>query len=247
MKNHQISGRSRKYWLVAVIGSAVLFMFSCERIIDTPKDKLPAELQFEFSLQEYSLTEDKQGASNFSIDRGQLVLENIEFDGRRQQAAQSIYFISDFPDPLSIDLVPQGYQADFHFEIPQGIYDMIEMTFHLGADQHASLVMEGQFRRGNLEPVAVRFEYTYREQIRVRATPGDNQDNIIFSKEEPSTANVELNTGSLLRLVNFGMLVQAEVIEVDGQDVIFIDGSTNTGLFNSISARLNNAFTLVIE
>ncbi len=225
----------------------LLFIVSCEKIIDTSPKKLPAELEFEFSLQEYEHTEDKQGQSKFTIDRGQLVLENIEFDGRQQQVAQNVYFISDFSFPLSIDLTPQGHQPDIRFEIPQGIYDMIEMTFHLGTDQLLSLVMEGHFQLGNQEPVAVLYEYAFREQIRVQAKPSDTQQQIIFTKDEPSTAKVKLNTESLLRLVNFGLLIQAEVIQVDGQDVIFINGNTNTGLYNSISARLKDAFILVIE
>jgi len=232
-----------------------LTIYSCEKLLDTAPDKLPAELQFEFAIQGYELLDDKSlpGQENqanqgrFSIGEGQLAIENIEFDGRRQHGAQQVYFISNFPTSFIVNLTPQHSTTDISFDIPQGNYNMIEITFHLGDDLLPSLVMEGSFQRGNHEPVPVRFEYNYREQIPVKAKQGGGQPTFVFEKDEVSRAMVQVDTESLLRLVNFGMLIHAEIAYIDGTEVLLINENTNHAIFNSISARLSNALTLVID
>ncbi len=240
--------------LLAIIPLMLIFL-SCEQLLDTAPEKLPAKLQFEFAIQEYELPGEKgvpKAASNksqerFAIEKGQITVENIEFDGRRQHGAQNVYFISNFESPIHVYLTPQHSTTDIVFDIPQGTYDMAEITFHLGDDHMPSLVMEGVFQRGNHEPVPVRFEYNYREQIRVRAKRTGGQQGFVLRKDEVSKAKVQVETQSLVRLVNYGMINRADIIKIDGKEVLLIDEKTNPSIFNSISARLQHAFIVVID
>lgn len=241
--------------IILFAGALLMLITACEKLMDPSPEKLPAKLEFEFAIDEFESEETddntaSQGSKNqskFTIDRGFLAVENIEFDGRRKHGATSVYFISDFPETVKLNLTGELGQTDISFDIPQGQYTMVELTFHLGDDDIPSLVMEGSFQRGNHEPIAVRFEYAYREQIRVKAKNNDGQQEVTFNKNEVSMAEVRIDTHSLVRLVNFGMLMNAEVVIIDGREVLLITENTNPGLYNSISARLNQALRLLIK
>jgi hypothetical protein len=241
--------------IVLAAGILVMLLSACDKLMDTSPEKLPARLEFEFAIDECEIIDTKDipasggnnNQSKFTIDRGFLSIENIEFDGRRQHGATNVYFFSDFAETVKLHLTGSLSQTEIAFDIPQGVYSMVELTFHLGDEDTPSLVMEGSFQRGNHEPVEVRFEYAYREQVRVKAKKQDGQQEVIFNKDEVSMAEVRVDTQSLVRLINFGMLMDAETVIVDGREILLINEHTNPGLYNNISARLNQALKLFIR
>ncbi len=243
--------------LFAMILAPFLFLSSCEKIFDTPDEKKPTELRFEFAMGVLELSEDKDGVDNngeklqkasskFTIESGFIAISNIEFDGRRQEG-EDVYFVSDFDEPYLIDLTGEYEDVGISFDIPQGIYTTIEITLHIGAEGYSALTMKGDYRQNVHRSIPVLFDYGYPEQIRVRARPGAQKDQIVLTKDAVSTARVLVETESLLRLVNYGMIIQADVVEIDGEEIILINEHTNAGLFNSISSRMNNSFEVVIE
>lgn len=249
---------------------ALLFVFSgCEKITDPDPDKLPAKLEFSFSMTDFELSEDKDlqngqtemitgkdettqnpdaGRPNrFVLDSGTMVIENIEFEGRRTQGQDHIYFMTDFPSAREIDLADPSAQPDISFDIPQGNYYLIEITLHLGTNELSSLVMRGNYTHPAHGEIPVIYDYSPREQIRIRAKTGKDQTNFALASEEDSMGSIELDTDSLMRLVNFGMIVNAMLANTEGDEVLLINENINPGLFNNMSARLPHAFSLVIE
>ncbi len=249
---------------------ALLFAFAgCEKITDPDPDKLPAKLKFDFSMTGFELSGDKDlqngqteiitvqdetaqnpGAGRpdrFVLDSGTMVIENIEFEGRRTQGQEHIYFMTDFSSAYEIDLADPSLQPNISFDIPQGNYYFIEITLHLGTDDLSSLVMRGSYTHPAHGEIPVIYDYSPGEQVRIRAKTRGNQMNFALATEEDSQGSIELDTGSLMRLVNYGMIVNAMVYDADGDEFLLINENINPGLFNNISARLPHAFTLVIE
>ncbi len=185
--------------------------------------------------------------NGFILEQGQIVVENISFDGRRGEGLNDVFFISDFDQPYHINLAGEAVLPGISFDIPQGIYPMIEITLHLGTEQQPAIVMEGLFHRGIAQSIPVRYEYNFTEQVRIRAASGQGAQQLVFSRDESKIASVVLQSESLLRLVNFGMIMQAETVMLNGQEVLLINENTNPSIYNSISARLQQAFTLIIE
>ncbi|MFP4064937.1 MAG: hypothetical protein ACLFN2_01735 [Bacteroidales bacterium] len=248
----------------------LLFLFSgCEKITDPDPDKLPAKLKFDFSMTDFELSGDKdlqngqtemikvsnQTAYNpdagrpdrFVLDSGTMVIENIEFEGRRIQGQEHIYFKTDFSSAFEVDLSDPAAQPDISFDIPQGNYYLIEIILHLGTDNLSSLVMQGNYTHPAHGDIPVIYDYSPREQIRIRAKLRGDQNSFALAKEKDSQGRIELDTDSLMRLVNYGMIVNALVADANGEEVFLINETINPGLFNNISTRLPNAFTLVIE
>ncbi len=252
-----------------IMGFVLLFTFTaCDKITDSDPDKLPAKLKFDFSMTDFALSGEKdnetvqpRGAAptgkqqegpdgrpnQFVLDSGTMVVRNIEFEGRRTQGQEHVYFMTDFPSAYEIDLSDPDAQPDISFDIPQGNYYLIEITLHLGSSELSSLVMQGNYTHPARGEIPVILDYGPEEEIRIRARISGNQTNIVLSKEEDSTGSIKLDTDSLMRLINYGMIVNATLADREGEEVLLINEDINPGLFNSISARLPHAFTLVIE
>ncbi len=228
-----------------LLAGALFLLASCDKIEDPS-----ARLDFTFSMTGHEVAWDaaeKETNTGFSLESGTLVLENIEFDGRREQGATDVYFISDFASPMVISLDQNPGEAVFTFDIPQGVYHMIEITLHIGTQQLPALVMEGSFRRAASGPVPIRYEYAPKDQIRIRANPAKGTKNIVFTRDTDSRASIMIDTESLMQLINYGMVVYAQVSQVEGEDVLLIDTQKNPGIYNSISSRLKTAFILEID
>ncbi len=96
---------------VLAIGILFVLLSACDKLMDTSPEKLPARLKFEFAIDECEIIDTKDGnasggnnnQSKFTIDRGFLSIENMEFDGRRQHGATNVYFISDFSETVKLN------------------------------------------------------------------------------------------------------------------------------------------------
>ncbi len=218
---------------------------------------LPSKVSFYFGMTPHSDSENddvlksghgsavQPGPFSFIIDKGTMVLTAIEFDGRREQG-QDVYFMSGFSAPLVLKLDEPATQENVDFDIPQGVYRRIDVSLHLGNDG-VPLHLEGVFNRPGMGPVNIRFEYEFDDIITIRSTGQGANQTITLRKDQPSTAMVMLNTGSLFGLVNPVLFMNADIIVENGQNILRISNHHNRNIFNQIAARMNNAFTVVFE
>lgn len=236
---------------------AIVFAFS-----SCIKDELtlPAGVSFKFDMlshqsEDEEEDEDENGGLKsftlfpsglFSIDKGTLVVDAIEFDGRREEG-QDVYFSSDFPGPVFARLEEQSTNFDIRFDIPQGIYNRIDITIHLDTSQQPSLILEGSLKIGIFEPVLIRFEYNFPDQVPVRAVSARPGQNIVLRKDQPSTATVLIDAGFLFRFVNMGILANADRIDVNGAKIILINNQYNTLIFNQLGSRIQGSIAVVFE
>ncbi len=231
----------------------LLLLTSCE------KDELtlPAEVNFEF---EFIAHEDgiigngpkklssnlQQPPGKIEIDQGTLVIESIVFDGRRQEG-EDVFFTSDLSEPVVVNLQTEESNKPLKFDIPQGIYNRIEIDIELDGNNKLPLVLEGNFKKGPLEEFPVRFEYDISEKIRVRAKPAGNIDNIVLKKDTPSIAKVRVDANSIFQLVNMSMINDANITDIDGEEVLLINNESNGNMYSIISARIDKSFDVIFD
>lgn len=215
---------------------------------------LPAKVKFNFGmtplvaeegLKDAAVSADQSGQVYLTMDGGTLVVSTIEFEGRRQNASD-VFFTADFDPPIVVDLETQTMSRLVQFDIPQGIYERIELIFHLGAPGHLPLLMTGEANLPNIGQKSVRFEYQYSEPVRVVAK-SISGGNIVLKKDVPGTATVDLDASHLFRLVNIGLLVSSEVHNQNGTDVILINQDMNSPIFNVIANRISQSFDVIFE
>ncbi len=184
-------------------------------------------------------------ARRFTMDDGHLRIASIEFEGRRGQG-EDVFFTTDWGQPLEVFLGDGTTNFPVVFDIPQGIYNHLEIILNLYANNTPSLTMHGVLDRGPMRDMPVRFEYQHHERIRIRGS-GPQGRQVVLLEDQPATATVELDTGHLLRLVNMGMIMNAGVVEENGEEVVLISETSNSSTYNMIANRLAGAFTLAID
>lgn len=226
----------------------LMFMPGCT------KDPLtqPAKVFFDFELIAVEEENLKNGppvdipAGKLSVSHGTLAIESIEFDGRRDQG-KDVFFVSDMSRPLLIDLESGTSNQDMSFDIPQGIYNRVELYISLGGDEDIPLVLNGSIKRGNIGEIPLRFEYNIREQIRIRAKSAKEEEKIVLRKDTPSTARIVVDARSIFQLVNMSVLQNANVSVSGDEEVILINLETNSEIFNSLATRIEKSFSIIFD
>lgn len=234
---------AKRFFIILIIA---LVLASC-------KDELtlPAKVHFDFGMvifqnEDPVQVQQKTNSPNrYSIERGELTIEAIEFDGRRNQG-KDVYFMSSFPEKVVSKLESQSSNVKVDFDIPQGEYNRVEITLHLSGDADAPLRLQGQFTYGQSNIIPIHFEYAYTDQITIRAKPM-NGTNIILSKDNVSNAKVIVDAEFLFRFLNPGVIANAERVSQDGQETILINHLNNVEIFNQVANRFNNAITVIFE
>ncbi len=222
----------------------------CCALTSCVKDELtlPAEVEFKFGMLSY-LNKDSNLETSaeryYSIDKGTLIIDAIEFDGIRRDG-KDVYFISDFPFPLVANLKDQKTNFDVRFDIPQGVYDRIDISLYLSNSRTSPLLLEGRMKTSELTQTPVRFEYNFTEQLNIR-TIAKSAQTIVLRKDKLSVAMVTVDAEALFRLTNYLTLNSAEISMVDKTNVLLISEQNNTSIFSQLANRINNAFTVSFE
>jgi len=225
-----------------VIISFVVSASSCEKEDFT----LPTQVNFEFTMESFYSEGGLKAGPSFDIDEGTLVVKAIEFDGRRDQGGD-YYFTSEFSTPVKAEMHNGNMNQIVSYNIPQGVYNRIELNLSIGDGNEDALCLNGRFQVGPFVEIPVRIEYAFQEQIRIRATNKDGNEQIVLKKDIPSTATVIFNVPFLFQLVNIGMILDAERVQLEGEEVILINNEKNTDIFNLLATRLDNSMRVIFD
>lgn len=224
--------------LICIIGFS-----SCEKDEST----LPVKVTFDYAMEPYIIVDTAaKGEGALTIDQGTLFINAIEFDGRREEA-EDYYFTSHFDPVLQVGMHTGYASQQVTFDVPQGVYDKIELVFSLGNEENQAMLVKGIFQQSIEEGIPVWFEYNFQDQIRVKAKNEDDEEQIVLKKSEPATATLVLDASFLFRLVNLGRIMKAERVQIDGEDVILINSEVNTDLFSLLVARLDISLRVTFE
>jgi len=217
-------------------------LWSCE------KDdlKLPAEVELAFDMKSFNLEENAKAAQQFAVDEAYIVLSSIEFDGKREQG-EDYFFTREFDNPLQAEMHTGLTNQDVSFDIPQGIYNMIEMDLIMGDGTETALMLRGRFHKGPLEDVPVLFEYSFREEIRVKAMNKEGNRQVVLRKDIPGTATIIFDVPFMFQLFNMAMIRNAEQFSFEGKETIIINSEKNTDIFNLLATRLDKSIQVIFE
>ncbi len=236
-------------FILLLLPAVLLFIQSCT------KDELtlPTTVDFKFELVPHDEGSGLKSGPPFdlpfgrmTVNRGSLVISSIEFEGRRDEG-RDVFFISDFPEPVTVNLETGETSREISFDIPQGVYNRVEIYIELGGETGIPLSLEGTIKKGQDEKVPLRFEYNIRERIGIRAEPGRNRNRIVLRRDAPSTAKVEVNAGTVFQFVNF-QAMQVDPESLMGADgVVLISAESNIGVFSAMAPRIDKAFSIVFD
>lgn len=243
-------------WFFIIFFIVPLLLSSCGKDPLT----LPARVTFDFEFiaheEESSLKNTSEeysdnvppnvAAGKLEVNKGKLAIESIEFDGRREEG-RDIFFISDLPGPLVVDLETGTGNQELSFDIPQGVYNLIDIYFNMGGDNQIPLILEGKIKRGAAYEMPVRFEFNIQEQLRVRAESKNQSSKIVLRKDTTSNAKIVVDAESIFKFVNPSVLRNASVSVIDGKELILVNNNNNNGIFNSLASRVEKSVKVIFN
>ncbi|NOQ25464.1 MAG: hypothetical protein GQ564_08895 [Bacteroidales bacterium] len=225
-----------------VFSSFIIFALSCEKDDLT----LPVQVDFEFTMDSFHSEGAKKANTFFEIDKGILNIQQIEFDGRRDQG-EDYYFTSGFDFLVQAQLHNKIMSQNISYDIPQGVYNRINLNLSIGDGSEDALCLEGRFQKGSMQEVQIIFKYSFQEQIEIKAKNSIGNDQIVLSKDTQMKANIIFNVPNLFQLVNMNMIQNAEITIKDEKEVIEINKEKNIDIFNLLATRLDNSMRVVFD
>ena len=219
----------------------LLAFISCEE----NELKLPAHVDMEFDMKVVNMDNNSK-TGQFTIEEGFMALNSFEFDGKREQG-EDYYFSRSFDDIIEAELHTGLTSGKVSFDVPQGVYNKIDLIISLGSDEKPSLSLRGSFNKGPLENINVLFEYSLSEEIFIRAENKAGNRQVVLKKDQPSMATLLLDTPFMFQLMNLGTLRNAEVYMHEGQETIIISKEKNPEIFNVLVTRLDKSLKVIFE
>ena len=244
-------------WFLLISFAVSILVISCT------KDELtlPVRVSFDFELIPHeegnflksTLHEDPEilqppniPGGRLSVAKGSLSIESIEFDGRRDEG-KDVFFISNLPGPLLVDLETGKVNLEVSFDIPQGVYSMVEIYLNPGGGDAAPLILEGFIKRGAADEIPVRFEYDISEKLKIRAESKHQSNKIVLRKDVESKASIIIDAGSIFQFVNPSVIRNALVSSIEGKEIIIVSPDINIDIFNALAARVEKSISIVFN
>ncbi len=240
--------------------SLFLTIFSIMLILQAcVKDELtmPAKVFLDFELIPYQEGNSLKSGPPFEtpvagmiIDQGNITIESIIFDGKRDEG-KDVYFVSNFASPVLVNLENGHVDSDLSFDIPQGVYNRIELSLTLGGNNEIPLLLKGRMKKGPLDnKMPLRFEYIFNEQIKIVAEPAGKANKIVLRRDNPANAKIVVDAGVLFQFIGFPELNDVNTSEFNDEEMVIISAESNIDLFRSMvmqSRGLEKAFRVIFD
>ncbi len=223
----------KKYFLIFLI---LILVGSCGK-----KWKKPTKVSVQYYIN------NKTGSNNIEFTGGFIVLSAFEFEGDRKQADDQ-YFEKEFPQGLHINFQQELTVAEMEFDIPQGTYTDIVLAFETyDVNDTSSIYVEGIYTNDNGDKIPVAFDFWDSEYFSVtaRAKEGDNE--IIFDHNKPLCAKIELDPVVWFSGISKTILDNANLININGSQTIYISGKYNTDIYEIVVSQLDKSTEAIFE
>lgn len=204
----------------------VFILFGCV------KDELtkPAEVKMVFSMNMDNENDYLQ------FNEGTFVVSQISFDGSRE-AGEDYSFVAEFNKPVKAYLHTLSSSDPVAFDVPQGIYQDIDMELNIGNDEE-SISFKGTYTNVSGRRIPVIFRYDLKDKIVIRGQSRE-KDDIIISKDKPNIAEIKINQEKIFQIVSSTrMLESAKLIDREGIPTIVISKMHNEHIFNVVVSRI---------
>ena len=220
--------------IIFIIISIFVFLPSCGDKDDKEIWKQPTDVGF---IVDYNRSPGQSGKLIFT--NGNIVLANFSFDGKRVQG-DDVYFSNAFPSGLNIVFDPNTPVASLDFDIPQGTYTKIEISFEtFGVNDDNHIVFEGTYERSMHNNYPVRFEFKTKILQTIIAKNSSGSAEITLNKDVPVKPKIILDPIFWFNPVSQSIINSAELVDIGGTSTILINDTCNENIYDIIVGRIN--------
>jgi len=215
-------------------------------ILSTPSCKnewkLPTDVGFKIDINRETSSDGR-----FVFTDGEIIIETFEFDGEREQG-DDVYFSKSFEQGLKIPFSSSNIVKELDFDIPQGTYSKIVISFETFDELNdTNIIVNGFYTNSNNEKIPIRFEFTPSEEFEIVAIDYSGSNQIILNKDHPVKAKIEINPAHWFQVVSSSSLDDADLVDINGTPTILINDDENDDIFDLIIDRLDESLEAVFK
>ncbi|PCH87273.1 MAG: hypothetical protein COB88_05940 [Flavobacteriales bacterium] len=229
--------------MLMVVFIALLFTSSsCKKKKEREKWKLPTDVSFKMDINRTVTS-----GGNLAFTGGTIILGSFTFDGKRSQA-DDVFFVNNYSG-LSINFDPNSPVAALDFDIPQGTYSKISVSFQTygnAGDDH--IVVTGTYKNSVTDSIyPLRFEFEAMEFYTVISKDASGSSEIILDESVASTATITLDPVFWFQTISTSALDNATLVNVNGVPTILITDAKNEDIFDLVIDRVDDATEVVFD
>ena len=214
------------------------FLFSC---MEESEFKIPVDIQFYVDMIRNSETNEQ-----LYFSEGSIILGSFEFEGEREQA-EMVEFAREYENGFKINFDPNKATKNLHFQIPQGIYTSIEVSFETYEEtDQANLFLKGIYKTASGKEIPFHFQNNVSIYFEIEAE-GARGHQIVLKKEDNTAAYVKLDPFYWFQPVTTRAWEEAELVEFNGLPTIMISEEYNENIFELIINRIEDSADVIFE
>lgn len=238
-----------------LVGFIALLCWSCSKHEFTKP--VAVNLQMEIKNQEVGINE-RVKLNTIHIERGRYLISEMEFKAYRE-SGKDYFFEKEYEGGLEASMAAGAPATAFNFDMPQGIYERISISFKVekssGSQQEeekpfnedASLVLYGTYTNAQEQQIPLIFVYNYDDTFEFTAKEANAEEVISIGSEQQVNASLKFNPAYWLQLINNHVLQSARLTEVNGVPTIVLSEKQNNHIFGLLTARIKGASDFSIE
>lgn len=204
--------------------------------------KKPTDLKFSMDI-----NREPNSENNLAFHKGFIILAAFDFEGEREVGSE-VYFSREFTSGLNVNLNELTEVPELDFEIPQGVYNRISISFETFDDYDQNcLVVEGIFTDADNSETPLKFEFNSSEYWEIVAEDYSGNSQIIIDADVSAVSKIELDPIYWFGTVTYSMFESAERININGKPTIIVNESINTNIYELVVARIDESTECVFN
>jgi hypothetical protein len=233
----------------------ILFISGCIK----EKDELTLPVRIKLNIASLALLEDYY----LSAYQGKIGIQSIQFEGKRE-AGEDIFFETDPKMNLQTLQFSSNPTKILEFDIPQGIYNYMKwdvtlkriMTEELNNVDDADSLRIGLVIPGSYWSESDEWEIIIRpfifaiddtELLSFKSTGIDGSSSIVISNNKTYEITLLLDLVYTFGSAGWETFEEAEITDVNGQQIILITSDKNKNLYENFLYRINQSTKVFIK
>lgn len=223
--------------IIVFIG--VLGLVSCKK----SELKKPADVQFRVAMESAS---NPYPVAHLDFTAGHLYMSKIIVEGDRVEG-ESISFTRNFSAGLMIDLSTNPTLEDLRFDIPQGTFSEMDITYETFAQGSGiAISVEGVYTNLSAQNIPFKFEFDAVEDFLLSAYE-DGSTSIVLDKNIAEEPLISLNPGYWFETVSINLWENATLYDVDGVQTILITNEKNEEIYDIAVDRIDESGEVIFN
>lgn len=211
---------------------ALLYFPSCKK----NQLKKPTDVSFKADINRAS-----NSSGSLIFTGGNINIAEFDIEGKRQQG-DDISFSKEFENGLLINFDPNNSIPEIDFDIPQGIYESLEISFKTFENESdITITCLGEYTKNSGTIIPLQFEFMSSEYFSISAEDDNGSANVTLDKDTPAIGLIIFDPIYWFEIIPPSSLENASLTELNGIETLLINESANENLYELIVSRIEES------